>query len=1206
MLSILLGEAIASGTSSYEVPSPRSMGLKIKPSKIQLPSKGKFKLSVDSVEKLRAEFLQLMKSYSKLKTWDDFEYIRAATIRWAEQYETILVQIRDELKSRSVEYRAKLYKERPNIEWAKGYEKQIGKAWRLESEMRSFGVSSWSYYQKYEPTVTKEQLFERAKRALPTWERRVRKAAQNSWKLLSEIGEWAERSGWYGGGGEAIDIKRYGSENVMIEGFDTEVIGYDDADDGDRESMAKLRAGLGKYVQRASRVYPWLLKYKLPIRVYFSGDETERGDWLARYEKTYMSVSSSGLVLADVDELAKAFAHEMGHHIYEQVISGQARKDWGAFISGNNINLDLRDVIAKMRPGESEGDFERRIKDEDPILYLQLNGLAYDNEYRHLGLLGAYGIKKHLDDGGTPVLVVNSKPISAYGAKNKEEAFCEAFGLAVAHGPRAVLPDVLVLLKAVLPGFKAESKGVAMRLSQLLEDQLVEYEQYVDDEGYIWDDEGNKGGYVGREYAGQTFGLHDAPRVMGGGDGGSARKAGPPSWQSQTVRDQLIALKAAIKKKPDKFLSSVAQQIYMWGDRSAKVPSPKQKDAIVRALERLGMYDEAKLFGGKGKPSSEQSGGSKAAQQNAPHVDVITKALGKWPTNNFLVSIRDQLNSGRKLSPKQNQAVKNILARLKMSDDEMKLFEGLDLGPEDINTLAESLEGLVEVAIASGQSSYKVHSPTVFPGVSAKLKKQLIARDIKMNPRQSHEIDLDWIKGIKKWWQKVLDESLEPIKVVTKGGGDTVPKWFGDESGPDAMAHYKMEMAASETMRALDALEQAVDLLKGDLLVNKGFWTNPAGLAHEIGKELEKKGAPMPKLIAKGLFGGSLGRGSAKGGVKKILQKKFKELQGAHAIPLQIVTAFDDINKIFDEKRRYIEHFVNDSNPKGNPNAPGGQAMTVPKNLADMKFTLRGFYYAVEECASLVTKKLDGVFKKITSLMKDQGGGVLRRSDPERGRWSRNSVEAVPESVHVGGFIVQFQDQIDQEPSAPAHFVPSHMTIGGGGSYVPVSPTEATLKNRNDIIGAVRKAEALLKKNGLKEVVYGSIIKLPEGSYENLVGIKKSAAAAYWQAGDIVKLFGVAEAGSIVHELGHRYWFKFMSPGDRNNFSRWFGKVPATSSYGATSDIEDFAETFETYVMGWKMSRDQRQRFEQFLGRKQKLEMKNAPSEVLDDAIVNP
>jgi hypothetical protein len=72
-------------------------------------------------------------------------------------------------------------------------------------------------------------------------------------------------------------------------------------------------------------------------------------------------------------------------------------------------------------------------------------------------------------------------------------------------------------------------------------------------------------------------------------------------------------------------------------------------------------------------------------------------------------------------------------------------------------------------------------------------------------------------------------------------------------------------------------------------------------------------------------------------------------------------------------------------------------------------------------------------------------------------------------------------------------------------------------------------------------------------------------------------------AGVVVHELGHRYWFKHMKAGARARFAAWFdprnkedqekegpkaGFVPAPTSYGAESPVEEFAEIFTAYVLG--------------------------------------
>lgn len=130
----------------------------------------------------------------------------------------------------------------------------------------------------------------------------------------------------------------------------------------------------------------------------------------------------------------------------------------------------------------------------------------------------------------------------------------------------------------------------AGELKSIIYPSLVEYELYVDDKGYIWDDEGHNGGYVGREYAGETFNSHNAPRVLRGGDDDWSRKPRRPTDPQKQAK-----LQALSKAKPDKFITSVYSQLSRKGSLS-----PKQMSVVVRILEKQGLYDEAQVFGGKG------------------------------------------------------------------------------------------------------------------------------------------------------------------------------------------------------------------------------------------------------------------------------------------------------------------------------------------------------------------------------------------------------------------------------------------------------------------------------------------------------------------------------------------------------------------------------------------------------------------------------
>jgi len=93
----------------------------------------------------------------------------------------------------------------------------------------------------------------------------------------------------------------------------------------------------------------------------------------------------------------------------------------------------------------------------------------------------------------------------------------------------------------------------------------------------------------------------------------------------------------------------------------------------------------------------------------------------------------------------------------------------------------------------------------------------------------------------------------------------------------------------------------------------------------------------------------------------------------------------------------------------------------------------------------------------------------------------------------------------------------------------------------------------------------------------------------YTRSKDIIRVFVNPDTfvtELMVHELGHRYYYKFMSMADREEFSSYFGQVPGVSDYGKTVSAEDFAEVFAWYVLNRNLSRDQLERFKKFLGRK--------------------
>ena len=80
----------------------------------------------------------------------------------------------------------------------------------------------------------------------------------------------------------------------------------------------------------------------------------------------------------------------------------------------------------------------------------------------------------------------------------------------------------------------------------------------------------------------------------------------------------------------------------------------------------------------------------------------------------------------------------------------------------------------------------------------------------------------------------------------------------------------------------------------------------------------------------------------------------------------------------------------------------------------------------------------------------------------------------------------------------------------------------------------------------------------------------------------------------LTHELGHRYWYKFLNESQRARFESWIlvkgeensGKTVApVSGYGSNNISEAWAEVFSYYVTGKDMNRDQIDSFKAILKR---------------------
>ena len=314
------------------------------------------------------------------------------------------------------------------------------KAWGFLHDIRSSLFDrSYNYLtDKHEPDLPK------LGKVRDTNVRRYQKSAREFFEALED---WLALKG-----GSHVSNR---IEQMNLAGFQVRL--YDAT--GSEGNIAFVKAGLEKYRERAQAYAPILIQNQVPINIY---PNKSHGDAEASYDwgtKTISLWEWATISSRNINRLVWVLAHEMGHHVFKTALNNGQRDLWGRVIKGDYKDLDLREVIKKMRSGEDISDFIQRIKNEDPILQLQLETLWYNPSVKDLELFSIRDIIEYLEKGGNPMVRVPATPITQYAAKNPEEAFCEAIGVLVGLGPQGLHEKVRALLRIMIPSIRIATLG---------------------------------------------------------------------------------------------------------------------------------------------------------------------------------------------------------------------------------------------------------------------------------------------------------------------------------------------------------------------------------------------------------------------------------------------------------------------------------------------------------------------------------------------------------------------------------------------------------------------------------------------------------------------------------------------------------------------------------------------------------------------------
>lgn len=408
-------------------------------------------LGPDLIKRLKEEYQMLMRNAgARVKTLNDAEEFLEGVMTWVEYLRKLCIGSGHSNNNSPIRLWAykhslltKYYSEKMDAEIS-DIDRAV-KAAFSDLELALEDVPS-TFRLRQREGKSPEECLQWLKDQLENWKRRSASRAVKFWDVLDYAIVWLKRTALNAEENPALPVSR--STKTTIEGWQVQI-------EGEVEKMETLKHILKTARSRLASVYPQVLRIAPPLHLLSADLGTGGlyyGNKIVLNIHTFISSTSPM-------EGVHVLIHELGHHVY-RTLSADVKKMWDTAVRSDKATVHLSRLFADMKDDEDVLDYLKRLHSSGRYVdYLHLETLLYlpgsvgfhEKIHTHAEVRAA--IAKHGDTISLP-----AHPVTYYASKNTEEAFCEAFGLRIAYGPRTLHPMILALLKTALPSMRTESK----------------------------------------------------------------------------------------------------------------------------------------------------------------------------------------------------------------------------------------------------------------------------------------------------------------------------------------------------------------------------------------------------------------------------------------------------------------------------------------------------------------------------------------------------------------------------------------------------------------------------------------------------------------------------------------------------------------------------------------------------------------------------